>query len=256
MKDERANHLWNHKTINGRTIVLDSQQEQNWLRTTLSTIQAQLIFDARRACEGGENWPSLLELVLTVVDGLESNLRNPEHYGENQPGLFTAEGKPVLVDPVFTYFDLWGFGTTGEGGRLGFLRRCNIPEGASHSILLFAVGLLLVDSAIEAADIGRDSFSAYLMGQATRAGQVLLLSSLHESPASEVKKAIREQMARAGQISGAVRRLTARATPVTVREMANRLTGEGKDPRDIAAIIARRLSVTPDYVRRQLKKQT
>ena len=67
-------------------------------------------------------------------------------------------------------------------------------------------------------------------------------------------EAIRDRLAHAGRMSGIARRGQAKASPQQVQELEARLLQEGKGPRDTAAIIAKRLGVTPEYIRQLRRK--
>lgn len=254
-RDIRVDYLWNGKTVNGRTFFLPEPREQNWLRAAMRRVETFVTAAASEVGPSeGDDLDSWWKPFLDAVSGLERNLHNPAQYEDNRPGLFSENGKPLLVDPVFTFFDLYQYGVTGEDGFSGFVRDCEIPAGTTEPVLLVAVAMLSLDSAVEAADGGRDAFAAYLMNEASDASQLASLVFLEASPASDVKRAIRDQLARAGRRSGEVRRQVAKASPESVQMLATRLLAEGRAERDISSIIAKRHGVTSDYIRRLRKK--
>lgn len=258
MRDKRLDYLRLRHTVNGQAIVISKTQSQNWLRAVMSEVQYHLELFVQHLPDGTEMLPDQWPHLLAVVTALEANFSNPLHYGDNKPGLFDSERFPLLPDPVFTYWDLWQFGVTGEDGHAGFLRLCGLPEETTEAVLLIATGLLLIDDAVTALESGKEAFAGYLVHQATECVHEVRLLSWNAMNPTQLKQAIlallSERGRAAGRESGKRRMKAARAKPGEVRSARDKLKTEGKSPREISSILATRFNVTSDHIRKVLRK--
>jgi hypothetical protein len=69
-----------------------------------------------------------------------------------------------------------------------------------------------------------------------------------------ISKRASETASVAGIASGDSRKESAKCTPKKVKESKQKLLAEGKEEREIAGLLAERYAVTPDYIRKLLKK--
>lgn len=254
MNKLRVSYLRDGKTVNGQKILLDGALEQNWLRTSLSQLQHDLSRVALAGVDPNGNSSEIFASLFAVVDALKSDFQNPDHYGDNQPGLFDSGGRALLPKPVFTYWDLLQFGVTGEDGLQGFLDICSLPATTTQTKVFVATGWLLVDAAVSAANHGRDAFAGHLMFQATQCESEARLDYLQQIPIKELKAAVSKMRAIAGERSGVTRSVTASEKLKEVQDLQTHYLARGRDKRDLAALIAPKVDLTPDYVRQLLKK--
>jgi len=175
------------ETCLGRTIYRPDTNRQNWARGAVSQLSARIKWAL-------EDLPHDERLLDTTIEQLRRNLTNPVHYGDNKPGSFFESGVPVVPDPRFTFFDLMGFGISGEEGYKGFLRDCDLPESVPYIIVVAATSLLLIDDAIDAMDRDDPWYATWVLYQAHDLFEEMMLRQVRES----VRPELRRQFASAG----------------------------------------------------------
>lgn len=82
---------------------------------------------------------------------------------------------------------------------------------------------------------------------------------VHALPAIQRLKRLAQDSATGtvgGKASGEARQETAKCTPEVAQTAAKKLLAAGKEKREIAGILAKRFVVTPDWIRRLLKKKS
>lgn len=178
-------------TINGRLIVKAETTEENWARLSVQAIHYRLICCATNdSCVEDKECPELFVLAAA----LEANLNNPIHYGDNEPGLYTAAGLALLPNPSFTFMDLWEYGLSGEDGFAGFLRDCGLPKESTRQSIIAVIGLLLLDAALVAIEDGRPHWASHLISQAYICEGEALLWKLGGTKQDEIQAAIRHEI--------------------------------------------------------------
>ena len=130
---------------------------------------------------------------------LADNLNNPAHYGNNQPGLFSSDGKPIFLNSRFTYWDLVQYGASGDDGFEGFLRDANLPSDTAYETILIAAGLLLVDWIVEELDNNRESFANFLCGHAHQLAEEVLIVGLSKGTPEQIEEAVKKKLSEAGR---------------------------------------------------------
>lgn len=164
------------RTLSGRAIVLPQTDAQNYARVVLSQLQHDLcLMGAGRltAMPDGSldlasderRWDALKRLV-EATSLLEVQRLNAAHYGDNTPGATSSDGKRLLPNPVFTFWDLLQFGLSKPGGTSSFRKACGFAATTPAREIVSAAGLLECDWAVQELDERHESFSTYLVGQA------------------------------------------------------------------------------------------
>lgn len=183
-----SNYLLSEQSIGGRLFLKSKSDSENWMRDSLSKIHYEIVcLTTNEHPNNIDKRPQIFALAAT----LQANLNNPIHYGDNTPGFTNFQGQSLVPAPIFTFFDLWQFGVTGEDGLTGFLEDCGAPKETAEISVIAVTGLLLVDSALAAMDDGRLAWAGRLMSQAQSCLEMVLLLKLSQSKQGEIQSAIR-----------------------------------------------------------------
>lgn len=150
--------------MSGRALYRPGVDEQNNLRRALYPAQRTLQRLAVGKASPADQ--ARFEEVLRVARVLLREVTNPEHYGDNRPGLFTYEGKRLPEIDRFSCADLLSYGMTGPGGRAEFLRLVGLPEATSQLVLELGAVMALIDEAVTAFDSGLLILGSHLAAQA------------------------------------------------------------------------------------------
>jgi len=135
------------RTLSGRDIYRKHTDRQNHLRSRLGELSWQVVSSLER------NGLAESRLIETI-ERLRAAKTDPQHYGDNKPGAYFDDGPrtPVVPDPRFSYWNLYEFGITGEGGFAGFVALAAINPEIDNPTLCGLIALLLIDSAVELLD--------------------------------------------------------------------------------------------------------
>ena len=183
------------RSIGGGLILKPETAEENWARSSLWAVNYQLI---RFATVEAEKHDNKYPYIFAIAETLRANFNNPIHYGDNRPGTFTSLGKAVAPDPVFTFWDLWQYGTTGEDGFNGFIRDSGLPKATTEQSVIAVIGLLLVDDALAAMEVQRLSWASHLLSQAKDCAEEALLHELLQTKEEDIRSAIQEAISARG----------------------------------------------------------
>lgn len=144
--------LGNARTLSGRDIYRPDTDRQNHFRQRLSETSWGIV---SALSEHGLSD----SLLSDTAAKLRIAKNDSQHYGDNRPGGVFNDGTPVVPDPRFSYWNLLEFGITGEGGLGEFVRITGIDRSIDYATLCGVIGLLLIDSAVDALESG-DHFIA------------------------------------------------------------------------------------------------
>jgi len=135
------------RTLSGRDIYKRLTDRQNHFRSRLSELSWSVVSSLERH--------GLAESLLSgTVAKLRAAKNDPRHYGDNTPGAYfdDVSRTPVVPDPCFSYWNLYEYGVTGEGGFNGFIAVSGIDPAIDNATLCGLIALLLIDSAVEHLD--------------------------------------------------------------------------------------------------------
>lgn len=135
------------RTLSGRDIYKPVTDRQNHFRSRLSELSWSVISSLERH-ELAET------LLVETVEKLRRAKSDPRHYGDNKPDTYFDDRSrtPVVPDPTFSYWNLYEYGITGEGGFDGFISIAGIDPTIDNATLCGLIALLLIDSAVERLD--------------------------------------------------------------------------------------------------------
>lgn len=139
--------LRNHQTVTGRNIEPCVTTRENHFRYQLSLLSLRVLHEVEK-----------LQIPEKDLGDALARLRkaatDPQHYGDNRPGLFFSNGTPTTLDARFSFLDFFGFGTSCEGGFPEFARLVGLPAQIGDQITYLLIALLLIDSSVELLEKG------------------------------------------------------------------------------------------------------
>lgn len=135
------------RTLSGREIYRKTTDRQNHFRSRLSELSWQVVSSLER-----HGLPELR--FADTINKLRTARDDPRHFGENVPGSYFDDRvrTPVVPDPRFSYWNLYEYGITGEGGFDGFISLASIDPEIDDPTLCGLIALLLIDSSVELLD--------------------------------------------------------------------------------------------------------
>ena len=154
-------HLIYDRSMTGRKLYRAGIDAQNNLRYALRPAVQTLTRIT------GDSSPKVhFAEVLRVANVLRREVDNPEHYGDNQPGLFTYSGSRYPEIDRFSCGDLVDFGSSGPDGQSGFLRSVGLSSDTPYLVLCLATLMALIDEAATAFDADLLTLGAHLTQRA------------------------------------------------------------------------------------------
>lgn len=146
-RDQIYHTLGAARTLSGRDIYRRTTDRQNHFRSRLSELSCAVVSSLERH--------GLAEtLLLATVAKLRAAKTDLRHYGDNRPGMYFSEpvGTPVVPDPTFSFWNLYEYGVTGEGGFDGFIALSGMDPEIDNPTPCGLIALLLIDSSVEHLD--------------------------------------------------------------------------------------------------------
>lgn len=208
--------------------------------------------------------------ICEVAQRLIEERVNPAHYGDNLPGWFDVNHKPI-TPARFSFSDLIGYGPNPDtGGVKGFLALC---KARSYEDLEVAAGLLSLDEAMQFADTDL-AYSFHLLGEAQSLADSVELTNLRRDLSADVPQEALEKVfsqlealkskhqriteggRTGGQKSGTSRRNRPPVIALNDAELLaeeRRLLASGREQHEVAGIIAGRFDAPSDSVRKRLR---
>lgn len=178
------------RTLSGVEIYRTCTDRQNHFRQRLSELSWGIVSSLYRH--------GLSEALLSdTVEKLRVAKNDPQHYGDNRPGGTFENGIAVIPDPRFSYWNLFEYGITGEGGYKDFLNVAGIDRSIDYATMCGIVGLLLIEASVECLDRG-DYFIAAADGmEAATCIEEMMLDRGYRS----IIKGQRQEFARRGGLA-------------------------------------------------------
>lgn len=209
--------------------------------------------------------------ICEVAQRLIEERDNPAHYGDNLPGWFDVNHKPI-TPARFSFSDLIGYGPNPDtGGVKGFLALC---KARSYEDLEIAAGLLSLDEAMQFASTDL-AYGFHLLGEAQALEDYLRLAKVRRElegrlpeeviatmfPELEALKEKHQRIAEGARKGGQKAAEARRRSPPVVRftdgellAEERRLLAAGREQHEVAGIIAGNLGAPADSVRKRLRK--
>lgn len=194
MKTSRPERLYSilgrAHTLSGSDIFLNETNRQNHFRSQLSELSWAIVSSLERH--------GLSEALLAdTVSKLRSAKDDPQHYGDNRPGKFFEDHTPIVPDPRFSYWNLLGYGITGEGGYNEFLKITGIDHSIDYATLCGVIGLLLIESSVLHLNVDDFPIASSDAMEAATCVEEMMLDRRYRS----ILKESRQEMARKGGIA-------------------------------------------------------